>query len=133
MFVVLDKVLTTWQGSRKSEYSPKERTKQAERRSRGYQVLCRFVKGICTDSALQDEPVPIANLSFCKWSTTEAGQASPHPYRELKPGPPLTLSLSVRFRTRLPPIGSALLLSKIYSVTVFIQSSLEVATVLDNL
>jgi len=48
---------------------------------------------------LTDDQGPIANLSFCKWSTTEAGQASPHPYMELKPGPFLTLSLSARFGT----------------------------------
>jgi hypothetical protein len=102
----------------------KGKTKQAERRSRSYQVLCRFVKGICTDSALEHEKVPIANLLFCKWSTTEAGQASPHPYRELKPGPSDAL-LSARF-------GTCVAAFEIYSATVFLQGSLEVVTVLEK-
>ncbi|KAG9954815.1 hypothetical protein KCU85_g39, partial [Aureobasidium melanogenum] len=63
----------------------KGRTKQAERRSTGSQ-----------DSLLSK--CRLQTQSSCKWKTTEAGQASPHPYRDLKPGPSDAF-LSVRFGT----------------------------------
>jgi hypothetical protein len=98
VFVVLDKVLTTREGFHKSEYSPKEeRNKQKDD-----QKVTRFFvdssKVFVQTSAPKHEQLLIANLSFCKWPTTEAGQASPHPYRELKPGPSDAL-LSARFWT----------------------------------